>query len=237
MRLKLMSFNTQHCMNFYTRKIDFDLMADTIRRYDGDIVGLNEIRGAGEDLQEYAAQAQILAQKAGYPYFYFAKAIDVAGGGPYGNALLSRYPIIFAQTIPIPDPEEKTEGEWCETRCVLHVKVDVPGGLDVFVTHFGLYGGEQRNAVRTVTEHLIDSRSILMGDFNVTPDDPVLAPIRARMFDTEVLFPEPRLSFTSASPERKIDYIFTARDLAVLSADIPQIVVSDHCPHIAEIEI
>ena len=237
MRLKLMSFNTQHCMNFCTREIDFDLMAETICRFDSDIVGLNEIRGAGENAKEFAEQAEILAQKAGYPYFYFAKAIDIASCGPYGNALLARYPIIFAETIPVPDPEGKQGITTYETRCLLHVKIDLPGGLDVFVIHMGLNPDEQNNAVQTVMENMIGCRSILMGDFNVTPDDPVLTPIQEHLFDMEALFPCPRLSFTSACPMQKIDYIFISKDLKPISADIPQIVASDHCPHIAEIEI
>ncbi len=35
----------------------------------------------------------------------------------------------------------------------------------------------------------------------------------------------------------KIDYIFVSKDLKVESADIPEIVSSDHRPHIATIEL
>ena len=45
--MKIMSFNTQHCLNYVTRKIDYDVMADAIRQCDADIVGLNEMRGLG----------------------------------------------------------------------------------------------------------------------------------------------------------------------------------------------
>ena len=31
MQIKLMSFNTQHCLNFITKEIDFDIMADAIK--------------------------------------------------------------------------------------------------------------------------------------------------------------------------------------------------------------
>ena len=46
--MKIMSFNTQHCENFITKKIDFEAVAGAITDFGADIVGLNEMRGAGE---------------------------------------------------------------------------------------------------------------------------------------------------------------------------------------------
>lgn len=236
MKQQIMTFNTQHCMDFVTKQIDFDRMAEAIRQFNPDIVGLNEMRMKGEH-PEYTDQVPALAKSAGYPYWYFAKALDVGGKNPYGNGILSRYPILLAETIPVPDPEDKSGSQHFETRCLLHVKLDVSGGLDVFVIHFGLNNSEQENAVRTVIDNLTSKRCILMGDFNVTPNNPVLQPIRKRLYDTAVLFDNPLFSYPSNKPEIKIDYIFTSHDITVLSADIPQIVASDHCPHIATVEL
>ena len=230
--MKIMSFNTQHCLDYVTRRIDFDTMADAIRRMSPDVVGLEEMRGAGED-PEYTAQTEALAAKTGMPYFFFAKAIDVPHGGPYGNAILSRLPILRVEVIPIPDPAPKA-GVCYETRCVL--KAHLAGGVTVMVTHFGLDIDEQKNAVRVVTENLSEEKCILMGDFNVTPQSELLLPIRARMRDTAELFSAPRLSFPSDAPRCKIDYIFASPDLTVLEADIPAIVASDHRPHVAVIQ-
>ena len=46
--MKIMTFNTQHCMNFITREIDFPNFAQTIKSFDPDFVGLNEMRMKGE---------------------------------------------------------------------------------------------------------------------------------------------------------------------------------------------
>ena len=78
-------------------------------------------------------------------------------------------------------------------------------------------------------------KTVLMGDFNVTPDDPVLDPIRERLTDTATVFESEKLSFPSDKPDRKIDYIFVSRDVKVDAADIPPIVASDHRPHTAVI--
>ena len=105
MQISVMSFNIQHCLNYRTRQIDFDLFAQVIRQSGADIVGLNEVngRGAGAD---YLPQAEILAERLGF-HAYFAQAIAFDGVNPYGNALLSRYSIETAQTILIPDPETR----------------------------------------------------------------------------------------------------------------------------------
>ena len=42
MKIKFMSYNTQHCLNFITQKIDFDIIADTIKKCEADIIGLQE---------------------------------------------------------------------------------------------------------------------------------------------------------------------------------------------------
>jgi endonuclease/exonuclease/phosphatase family metal-dependent hydrolase len=76
-----------------------------------------------------------------------------------------------------------------------------------------------------------------MGDFNATPENPVLVPIKERMCDTAKAFDCEKLSFPSDKPEIKIDYMFTSEDISVLSADIPEIVLSDHRPYFAEIEV
>ena len=234
MMMKIMSFNTQHCLNYITKEIDFEVMAKAIADCGADIVGLNEMRGSGEDV-EYTDQVGALSALTGMQYFFFAPAIYPKNKGPYGNGFLSKIPIVKAENILIPDPplEGRRKGYY-ETRCL--VKVLLEGGITVLVSHFGLNPDEQECAVRTVMEHLTDEKCILMGDFNVDPDHPVLAPIRERMIDTADYFDAPKLSLPSDVPERKIDYIFISKDFKVKQADIPAIVASDHRPHTATVE-
>ena len=236
MNITLMSYNTQHCLNYITREIDFDIMADTIRKCGADIVGLQEMFDLGET-EEFTTQTKVLAEKLGF-YHYFAQATKLEGGQyPYGNGIISRYPILAAETVIIPDPVVRTGTRYYETRCLLKAKIDVAGGLNVLVTHFGLNSDEQENAVNTVMANLPGEKCVLMGDFNVRPENERISSIRQRLYDTAELFDEPKLSFPSDNPRVKIDYIFTTKDLQVLSADIPAIVSSDHRPHIAAIKI
>ena len=232
--MKIMSFNTQHCKNFITQEIDFKVMADAILKCDADIIGLNEMRSLGADPNEYDRQVEKLSELTGIENYFFAKAIEFSKG-PYGNAILSKLKIESAESIIIPDPDPKGDGGYYETRCVLKAKL--AGGITVLVTHFGLNPDEHKNAVDTVLQHITDKKCILMGDFNVKPDNEVLLPIREKMRDTADVFDCEKLSFPSDTPDRKIDYIFVTPDVEVISADIPAIVASDHRPHTAQINI
>lgn len=230
--MKIMTFNTQHCLNYVTRKIDFEVMAEAIKKINPDIVGLNEMRGEGSGAG-YQAQVDILSSLTGLNHFYFAKAIDMKDG-PYGNGFLSAIPISKIEKIMIPDPNPRTGTRYYETRCL--IKAELENGLTVLVTHFGLNDDEQINAVNTVLENIKEEKCVLMGDFNANPNEKVLDPIRAKMKDTADVFDEEKLSWPSINPECKIDYIFVSKDIEVISADIPNLVASDHRPHIAEIK-
>ena len=178
--------------------------------------------------------ASPFAEKLGY-YYYFAQAVRFKKQEPYGNGILSRFPIISAETILIPKPEIPAYSGYYESRCLLKAKIDVCGGLEVGVIHFGLNQDEKENAVNAILTNIGDKKSVLMGDFNITPDNPLLIPIKEKMFDTAALFKQELLSFPSDNPNRKIDYIFTSRDIKVLDADIPADIVSDHRPLITVI--
>ena len=231
--MKVMTFNTQHCLNYLEQKIDFDVMAEAICACDPDIVGLNEMRGEGKH-PDYTEQVKTLAEKTGMPYYYFARAIDSSEGGPSGNGFLSKFPIAHAETVIIPDPVPPKYNGYYETRCVLRAELE--NGVTVLVSHFGLNPDEAENAVATVLSNLAKEKCVFMGDLNLRPDDAILSPIRAKMKDTADLFEGEKLSFPSNTPRMKIDYIFVSPDATVLSADIPAIVASDHRPHVAEIK-
>ena len=235
--MKIMSFNIQYCKNFITGEIDFQAVADAIIYENPDIVGLNEVRGKGLD-DGYENQTKILSELTGMKYFYFAKALDVKGVNPYGNAVLSRIPIVAADTVCVPNPVPNPNSEYYkyyEPRCVLKAKLE--NGLTCVITHFGLNADERANAVKTVLSLLENEKCTLMGDFNTPPDNPDLTPIRKRMNDAADLFELPLLSYPSDNPNVKIDYIFVSPDIEIITADIPEMIASDHRPHTAEINI
>lgn len=239
MNLRVMTYNIQHgvdharAMLGEREPLNLPQIAEVIRRFHPDIVGLNEVRDRGVS-PDYREQAILIANALGYDHVYFAKAIDDQGNGPYGNAIVSRLPIHAARTVPIPSP---MLDRGCEPRCILQAEFDTPERFEVLISHFGLTPPEQRNAVAAVME-LAEHRSvpmILMGDLNMTPDQPILKPLSEIFRDTGSLLPENTRSFPSEQPTIKIDYIFASPEFRTVSAEIPQLVVSDHCPCLADL--
>lgn len=230
-----MTFNIQHCLDYKRNKINIPLFVEAINKYGADICGLNEVRGKGH-LFGYTDQTNALGDGLRFNR-YFAQAIKVNGTGPYGNAIVSRFPFKATETILVPDPDDKNDDGWFESRCVLKSVIDVNGkDVCVLVCHMGLENSERVNAVKTICEILdkTDIPVILMGDFNTTPDNEVLKPIYKRLNDTdEIAQKKGAFTYASYKPEKKIDYIFY-RGLTCKNVTTITEIISDHFPIIAE---
>ena len=241
MKLKVMTYNIEHGMDYAKYKktgvdeIKLDLSAAVINAEDADIICLNEVRGKGK-VPEYTAQAEIMGEKTGRNSV-FSKCIEFEKYGPYGDALLSRYPIKHWEIIDIPDPEIKDEDAYYETRKLLKAELEPDKKITVFISHFGLAKSEQRNAVEVLISEIkkVDTPIIFMGDLNMTPDNEILKPIYDAL--NEVYVSGGPATYPSLAPEEKIDYIFVSRDIEVKSAKTIEKVISDHFPVVAEIEI
>ena len=238
MKIKVMTFNIQSTKDYVNGGFKPLLMAETIKKIGAEIIGLNEVRGEGED-EFFTNQVKTIANYLGFKYYYFGKAIDIKGRGPYGNALISKYPITEVETLIVPDPLIKDEDAYYETRCIIDSYIKINEELiNVLVTHVGLAKKEEENAIELINS-LLDKKSgklILMGDFNMTKDNPLIINLSERLFDTTKIMGDNPLTFPSINPNRKIDYIFT-KDINVLESKVEEIVASDHFPCSMEIEI
>lgn len=224
--MKIMTFNIQHARNYLEDRIDFPLFINTIAEVDPDICGLNEVRGRGEK-DGYTAQTEALASVLDMHGVFGCSAM-IGGNSAYGNAVLSKMPAREMRVIPI---DETVAG--AEPRSVLRVDY---GDIVVYQTHLGLKDPELYMGCETVYKLLKNEQkpAVLMGDFNLCPDHPALAPM---LGDGDITYADTDLTFPSDKPDRKIDYIFTNSKVKLISAYVPELVVSDHRPIIAEIEV
>lgn len=157
------------------------LIQRELRRLEPSIVGLQEVlRFAPNGLEDFVpdpetCQASEIA--AGFEYrVAYAAATDYAQGLKFGNAVLSRFPILDQATFALPGREIG------ESRALLYTLLDTEfGRLPVFVTHLAwrLHHGSLRlSQTRAVVEHVFRLAPIkgdllppvLMGDFNADPD-------------------------------------------------------------------
>lgn len=249
MKLKIMTFNIQHGVDHSRRLrepgladaalIDLGRVADTIRQFDPDIVSLNEVRDLSNE-PGFSAQTQYLAKACGFPYCFFGEALEAGNRGPYGNALLSRYPLDQVERIMIPDPEHKKAAGHYETRCLIRAEIHpAPGtSLCVMNSHFGLEPEEAESAVDTVLSLTDPARAtVFMGDLNFEPDSCYIQRLLRVYRDSAALLPADIKTYPSDAPEIKIDYIMACGPCRFTSAQVPDLVISDHRPYLAEIEI
>ena len=177
----------------------------------------------------------ILAETTGL-HATFAKAIDFAGG-EYGNALLSREVPLAVRRIPLPGAEARVlllcEFDDCWVG-VMHLAVDSDAARLQSIS-----------IIRDAVASCGDKPVFLMGDWNATPNSPVLAGLRGFL---TILSDETTASFHGRDidpaalndPSHCIDYI--AIDTAhrpgyVLRGRhvVEQRTVSDHAPTVVEI--
>lgn len=138
----------------------------TIKAKNPDLVGLQEVWG---DEDENFGKS--LAEKLGYHYFY-AKCMTMNGVG-FGNAILSRWPILDAKTTTLSGFNETGE-----VRNAMFVKTDGPRGeISFFNTHLN-WRYEQshirQKQVEDVAGFVKENSSgkmppIITGDFNAEP--------------------------------------------------------------------
>ncbi len=234
MKLKAMTYNILSGHNL-ARDLNLEHAASVIRMVQPDFVTLNEVRSHTEDIGP-VNQADELGRLTGY-YPIFARAIDILGG-EYGNAFLSRLPVLETEIIHIPDPAERTGNYFYEHRCILRcVLLAGKQKITIFSTHFGLAPSEQENAVQTMLA-LIEKETnpvLVMGDLNAEPAANEMQPLFAAMHDAAE--GSGILTFPSDEPRIKIDHILCSSHWQVLDVCSMDTQESDHRPLIAALEL
>lgn len=221
---------------------DLDAIAEVIRRQNPDFVTLNEVdvftNRTGKDVH----QACDLAEKLGMEW-HFSKAID-RDGGEYGDAVLSKYPILEKRSYRLPCAAEQPGED--RSLCVIRVQID---GKDLYVasTHLDHLSGDasrlvQATEIRRIRDTELEGDLILCGDLNAIPSSNVIATMTSFLTNTG---PIDQYTFPSDDPSRKIDYImyapiehFGVQNCQVVSRGDQQVDgvdASDHRPVIADI--
>lgn len=235
MNITAMTYNIQSGHNL-DRQLNIDYAASVIREVQPDFAVINEVR-SHSTLTGPVDQANELGRLAGY-YPVFGKSIDLQVG-EYGNAFLTRHPLLETEVIQIPDvPEGEREGHF-EHRTIQRSVIDVKGRrITVLGTHFGLSPAEQRLAVQKAVETIKKEENpvILMGDLNVTPDNEILQPMFSVLKDTADGALTPK-TYPSGKPKIKIDYIFHSEHFKKISMRSMNTQRSDHRPLIARLTI
>jgi endonuclease/exonuclease/phosphatase family metal-dependent hydrolase len=227
--VRVMSYNLHNGFNTDGR-LDMEALAQIIEESGADVVGLQEV-SRGWVINGSVDMLQWLSQRLDMPY--------VAGpteGLLWGNAVLSRYPIVSSETAPLPPDSLLLRRGY--TVAEIDVGSDTLRLIDTHLHQIGEDGEIRQEQVPSLIEAWGGApRTVIMGDFNATPDSPEMRMLaEAGLVDiSAVIGPTPRHTFYSADPDQQIDYIWSSDDLVPEDFVIPQSTASDHLPLVTTI--
>jgi len=208
------------------RRLDLDRVASVIAEIGAEIVGLQEVL---DDQLAWLAAALGMTLVMG--------EVRALGAGTYGNAVLTRLPVLAARGCDLSHGAR-------EPRGALRVDLGLDGnpGLHVFNCHFGLAFGERRAQMALLTEFIRLSRCVgprvVMGDFNEWHRGPVTRGLRR-----EFASPMRRLRRTHPAvlPLFKLDRIYWDAELEGDEVHVHRSrlarMASDHLPVVARLRV
>jgi endonuclease/exonuclease/phosphatase family metal-dependent hydrolase len=248
--VRLVTFNTHHGVGADQRH-DLPRLAKLLASVDADVICLQEVDRYFGDRSEDVDQALLLSRALDMQLAW-GPAIDEPRPGTesrrqYGNALLSRLPILISDVHPLPGGGEP--------RSALRTMLELDGGtLWVTATHLTTRSAPERaEQVSALAGLHTDSMAtgVLVGDFNAGPDAPEMGELRERFTDAWQLAQarEDRagwrfwqrnegLTHPAHSPHRRIDQVWVSSGVAVAAAQVLDAGgASDHLPLMVDLEV
>lgn len=233
-RFHLATYNVHKCrgMDGRTRP---SRIASVLKGLKADVVALQEVIGAGPggrgQEEEIGAQLNMVSVLA---------SARILRGHPYGNGLLSRFPI--HQHITYDLSQQGYEPRLCQ-------RVDLLMGkhpIHIYNVHLGTSRAERiKQAVQLI--HILEDRKvqgpkIVMGDFNEWHRGPASKLLSERL-DSLDLAPslQWRRTYPGVFPVFHLDRIYYKGSVEIIKVEVPRkwlcLVASDHVPMVAEVHI
>lgn len=252
--VRLVTFNTHHGVGS-DRRHDLPRLAKLLAGVDADVICLQEVDRHFGERSEDVDQALLLSRALDMQLAW-GPAIDQAGEGDaaadeprgqYGNALLSRLPILVSDVHRLPGTGEP--------RVALRTMVELDGGaLWVTTTHLTTRSAEERAAQVAAVAALHTEpmeTGVIVGDFNADPEAPELGVLRQRFTDAWLLARarddqarwrfwarDGGLTHPAGLPRRRIDQVWVSTGVAVAGAHVLDAEgASDHLPLVVDLEV
>ena len=191
---------------------DLNRIAQVISTLNPDIVALQEVDRHTGRLNGIDLPAE-LGRLTGMDHV-FGRAMKY-DGGEYGEAILTKFPIVNIKNHTLPTvPVDTTGGsqEEVEPRAALAVELKFPGSESTFIfigTHLDhLRDGRNRNiqakGLLQIAAEYEGLPVILAGDLNSTPESEAIKTLKTYWTDA---WPKNKIGDTAPRSNRRIDYI------------------------------
>ncbi len=244
MRLRVLTYNIHRAIGV-DRRFRPSRIVDVLRHYDADVVLLQEV-DEGVPRSREMDLGRLLASALDYPYVAVGHNVTLRKGR-YGNATLSRLPIVRERNIDLTVGLRKRRG--CQHTSLLAVPGAPP--LDVFNLHLGLSARERARQVDLLVrssefaDMALDGPCLVGGDFNDWRSllQPVFTEDLGFRCATELRSRgrQPLATYPSFSPQGGLDRIYYRGGLDLLGAHLCRLAVarvaSDHLPVVADLQL
>jgi endonuclease/exonuclease/phosphatase family metal-dependent hydrolase len=227
--LRVMTYNIHHGLDAGFG-MDLEAIVDVIAAEDPDVVVLNEVNRA-RLTNGFVDTLLLVSKRLDMPYVFGPNLPD----GQYGNAILSRYPILEWENIHYTRNTTEVRGL---LRAVIQAGTQP---ITFLATHLDHIEGPEHVRAEQVREALDqwmgDPRVVLLGDLNAEPDAPELQGIYDAGFQDvlAVTGQDDAFTFWEPEPSRRLDFIFLTPDLPLVRAWVVPSRASDHLPVLAEV--
>jgi len=214
-------------------------VADVVKASGADIVLLQEV-DKGTRRSGNVDQPAEYARRTGFNVA-FGRSLNY-DGGEYGIAVLSRWPIRRDTAIHLPvDPPQERSGGSHEPRVAMRVSIPSPfGELSFLNTHIDASSDDRwrKQEIKTIIALARDlvrtgnSRVMVGGDFNSTPESEVQMELRASGLDDAWLKcgSGEGFSYPADSSRKRIDYLFLTPGVQCTRGEVLVTETSDHRP-------
>lgn len=211
-------------------KLNLNRTAAALADLDADIICLQEVdRRRGQTY--FVDQSARLAHKLQMQHS-FGPAINYRWGA-FGNAILSRYPIISENNYQLPALNSE--------RAMQEIQFVADGNsLRVFNTHMELNHKLRLKQVEDFIVPLItasDEPAVLCGDLNESPQSPSVLCLNRYFQDSFQMNSSPYIyTFPADVPNDRMDYIFLHSACRAMDYQIIPTQASDHLPVLAIVD-
>ncbi|MDQ3281112.1 MAG: endonuclease/exonuclease/phosphatase family protein [Acidobacteriota bacterium] len=227
-QLTVMTFNIEGHATLLKGDEHIEAIAATIRKYNPDIVGINEAHRKTWQ-SRFGDQVEALQLLTGMHGVFGASYRFI--GGDFGNAVLTRGEIVRSDVFALPGTGEP--------RSLLATTVRINGGLvDFYVTHTSAWAslneGVRAEQLKCVLAHLRASvhPHIVTGDLNAPPDSEEM---KEFLGSSGLLFAGDPKTPSHKVMEQRLDYVMADRGWRVRTARVLDDGPSDHRPVLAEL--